>query len=146
MLCVLIVLFLQLSEILALLLAVEVHLLALVAHVVPLHGHLDDLVAHLFKRALHVELVLHALVALLEGFHLRVVLRYHLLLVGFYLGVDILLCNVIYLFVNLSEVSVDLVPTHDLMLKRLLLGPVAKLLIVKHEFFGFCVVYNRCGR
>ncbi len=109
MLRILVVLLLKLGQFLALLLALEVHFLAFIAHVVALNSHLDDFVSHLLHRALDIETVLHAFVALLERIHLCIVLGNYFFLVRLHLGVHILLGDVVYLVVDLRKVGVDFV-------------------------------------
>ena len=142
----LVVILFKFVKFLVLLLALQVNFLALNPHLIPLDSVVPNLITEYFESGFEIRLTLELLVTVLEHIHLVIVLFDEVLFVRLYSRVDVLQCQMVDLLVDLFELTVDVILSHDIDRELLLLWVVLELLIVEHKFLVFGVLDNACSR
>lgn len=146
MFCLLVVILFKFVKFLVLLLALQVNFLALNPHLIPLDSVVPNLITEYFESGFEIRLTLQLLVTVLEHIHLVIVLFNEIFLVRLYSRVDVLQCQMVDLLVDLFELTVDVILSHDIDRELLLLWVVLELFIVKHKFLVFGILDNARSR
>ena len=142
----LIVLFFKTVKFSSLVLALEIHISTFLSHVVSLNCFFNYRITKYTQSSLNIRFSLKTLIVWLKRMQFLVEFLNNFLFMCINLSMHNLLCQCINLFVDLLEVTVNLIFANNVMVERLFLRSVPEFLIIKHELLSFGLMNNWSSR